>query len=252
MSKRKLSLGSYLRQEISPNLLLEVELILLGLATGILDATTFPDYRIFVSNQTGNTVFLGVGALGIASNVLDLRNVAMSLSIFLTSGFIMGQIADRIGRTRRGWLLFSNAFQTILVFVAAALRWNTFSGEHGRQAWAIIAPLAFASGAQVAMARGVSVPEIPTAIVTSAYIDLLIDPGIFKLHNRPRNRRILFIAALMSGGFIGAASYRNVRPAFAILLGAIIKLGVFLAFFFNPGKPDPNRDTKDADSKATV
>jgi hypothetical protein len=47
------------------------------------------------------------------------------------------------------------------------------------RAWIVTALLAFASGGQVAMARTVNVPEITTAMVTSAYIDLLVDHELF-------------------------------------------------------------------------
>ena len=46
------------------------------------------------------------------------------------------------------------------------------------------------------MARTVDVPEIITAMVTSAYIDMLVDPELFKLQNRPEDRRYFFAICL--------------------------------------------------------
>lgn len=42
------------------------------------------------------------------------------------------------------------------------------------------------------MAHTVDVPEITTVMVTSAYIDMLVDLELFKLQNRPRDRRYFF------------------------------------------------------------
>jgi hypothetical protein len=50
----------FLLQEIAGDLLLEVELMDLSLAAGTNDTATFPDYHIYVSNQTSNTILLAV------------------------------------------------------------------------------------------------------------------------------------------------------------------------------------------------
>ncbi len=56
-------LKKYLLQDVADDLSLEIQLMGLALAAGINDATTFPDYHVFASNQTGNTALLAVGAL---------------------------------------------------------------------------------------------------------------------------------------------------------------------------------------------
>jgi uncharacterized membrane protein YoaK (UPF0700 family) len=226
-------LKSFLLQEIAGDLLLEIELMGLALAAGINDATTFPDYHIYASNQTGNTVLLAVRALGLGGALFDLRDVGFSLGSFILGGWIFGQLGNRWGRRRRAWLLATNIVQTLLVFTAAALRkWVAFS-DTKPTAWSVISLLAFASGGQVAMARTVDVPEITTAMVTSAYIDLLVDPELFQFHNRARNKRFLFVCFLLLGGFIGASAYRYVGPAFALLLSALCKAAICVAFLFN-------------------
>lgn len=83
------------------------------------------------------------------------------------------------------------------------------------------------------MARTVGVPEITTAMVTSAYIDLLVDPDLFHVHNRPRSRRFFFVCSLILGSFIGATAYKLVGPAFALLLVAACKTTICVAFLFN-------------------
>lgn len=226
-------LRTHFCEDVAEDLLLEIELMGLALAAGINDATSFPDYYVFASNQTGNTALLAVGALDLGGKLLDLRHVGFSLGAFILGGLSLGQLGDYYGRTRRGWLLVTNIIQTILVFTAAALRqWIAASGSNA-PAWGVISLLAFASGGQVAMARTINVPEITTAMVTSAYIDLFVDPAIFQFKNRPRNRRVFFVFSLLTGSFIGAVAYRFVAPSFSLLLSALCKTVICFALLFN-------------------
>lgn len=214
--------------------MLECQLITLALAAGINDATTFPDYHIFVSNQTGNTALLAVGAFGISKETVDLPNVGFSLALFIVGGLLFGQIGDRLGRRRRAWLLTTNAVQTAITFVATAIyHWLPRTEGNKPYGWAVVSLLAFASGGQVAMARTLNMPQIPTAMVTSAYIDFLVDPELFHRGNRPRNRRFFFVLSLLVGCFIGASAYAYVGAALSLLLNGICKALVCLSFFFN-------------------
>lgn len=228
-------LTAYLTASIDIDVLVEAELLILAFATGMQDATTFPDYHCFASNQTGNTVLLAVGAAGIAGALFSLHNIGVSLSLFVAGALIMGQIGNAVGGRRRVWLLVSNAVQTALVFAAAALQYR--GGDvveaEGATAMGVIALLAFSSGAQVAMARSVKVPEITTAMATAAWVDLLVDERLFAGQNRGRNRRALFLLALFAGSFAGAFAYRRVGSAFALLISGVGKGVVFVAFWFN-------------------
>ena len=225
---------THLGEDVAPDLLLETELIILALAAGINDATTFPDYRVFASNQTGNTVLLAVGALGLAPEVVDLRNVAVSLSLFIIGGTLLGQLGQTVGPTKRSWLITTNVLQTCLIFVATALRYWVATSKHSPYHYAVISLVAFASGGQVAMARTVNIPEITTAMVTSAYIDFLVDPKLLLRKNRSRDRRLFFVLALLAGSFIGAAAYKKVSASFSLLLASLCKLAVCVLLWFNP------------------
>jgi uncharacterized membrane protein YoaK (UPF0700 family) len=112
-ASRMSRLKAFLNEEISDEALLELELMGLALAAGINDATTFPDSHVFVSNQTGNTALLTVGALDIGGSLVDLRNVGFSLGMFIIGGYALGQIGDVVGRRKRGYLLATNLLQTL-------------------------------------------------------------------------------------------------------------------------------------------
>lgn len=225
---------SWLNAPIREDVFLEIELLLLAFSTGLQDATTYPNYLCFASNQTGNTVFLAIGVSGIApGQVFSFKNISVSLALFILGGWIMGQIGNLVGSRRRFWLLISNLLQTVMVLAAAAIQYWLPIHISDPHAWAVLSLLAFSSGGQVAMARGVKITEITTAMATAAYIDVLVDPKLLARHNRSRNRRIIFLINLAGGSFAGAYIHKATTSAFALLISALIKLGVTAGFAFN-------------------
>jgi uncharacterized membrane protein YoaK (UPF0700 family) len=228
-------LAHYLNDQLDDGLLTEAELLILAFATGMQDATTFPDYMVFASNQTGNTIFLAVGAAGINPEEFSFSNIGFALGFFVLGGWVMGQIGNVVGPRRRAWILFSNFVQAALVWAAAAVQYTLPYRHEGPQAWTALSLLAFAAGGQVAMARGLKIVEITTAMATAAYVDLLVDPNLYGWNNRGRNRRAAFLSALTLGGFAGAYTHKGVNSAFSILLSAVLKTVVMIAFAFNRG-----------------
>lgn len=53
------------------------------------------------------------------------------------------------------------------------------------------------------------------------------------LHNRSRNRRVLFLLLLFAGSFAGAFAYAKVGAAFALLVSALGKAIVCGMLLFN-------------------
>lgn len=229
----KSRLQEFLDEEICEDQFLEGELLLLSFATGIQDAAAWPDYMCFASNQTGNTLFLAIGVAGLTNDAYSFPNIAVSLSLFIAGGLVMGQFGNYIGVRRRLWLLISNLIQTTLVYCALIIQYSWPIQRDGPAAMAVIASLAFSSGAQVAMGRSLKITEITTAMATAAFIDLVIDPSLAKIRNRLRNRRVLFLIMLTAGCFVGAFAKKEVSSSFPILLCAIGKTIVSVAFLFN-------------------
>jgi uncharacterized membrane protein YoaK (UPF0700 family) len=226
-------LWEFFKEDIRDDLLLECELLLLSFATGIQDAAAWPDYSCFASNQTGNTLFLAIGVAGLTKDAYSFPNIGVSLSLFVAGGFIMGQIGNYVGVRRRLWLLSTNLIQTSLVFAAVAIQYSFPIQRDGPAAMAVIALLAFSSGAQVAMSRSLKITEITTAMATAAFVDVVVDPNLGKLKNRLRNRRVMFLIMLTAGCFVGAFAQREVSSTFPILICAIGKAMVSVGFLFN-------------------
>jgi hypothetical protein len=161
-------------------------------------------------------------------------NIGVALGFFLAGGWVTGQLSHIIGPRCRLWLMVCNFVQSCLVFAAAAMQYG-----HGVElkststTLATIGLLAFASGSQVVQSRSLRMTEISTAMATAAWVDLLIDPHLFAVKNRPRNRRAAFLAALFVGSLVGAVIYKAAGSATAIVVSAAGKLLVTGMYMLN-------------------
>jgi uncharacterized membrane protein YoaK (UPF0700 family) len=225
----------HLTSPIHVNILAETELLILTFCTGIQDATTFPDYHCFASNQTGNTVMLAMAILlpEVTGELFVTKNIGVALGFFLAAGWLTGQLGHIVGPRSRLWIVFCNLVQTLLVFLAAALQFAYGVELEGPRTMVVIGVLAFAAGSQVVLSRSLAITEISTAMATAAWVDLLVDRNLFSAKNRPRNRRLSFLIAILAGAFFGAGIYRSLGSAWAVLFSGVGKLVVALMFLFN-------------------
>ncbi|CAK7231856.1 hypothetical protein SCUCBS95973_008063 [Sporothrix curviconia] len=226
---------NHLTATIKPTLLAEAELILLTIFTGMQDAVSFPDYHCFASNQTGNTVFLVLALIlpELNGKMFVTANIGAALGFFLAAGWLTGQLSHIIGPRNRLWLIVCNFIQAGLVLTAGSIQYVYGIDLQGSRAIAVIGLLAFASGSQVVQSRSLAMTEISTAMATAAWVDLLIDPRLFTLNNRPRTRRIVFLVALVVGALLGAVIYRTVGSSIAILVSGGGKFIVACLYLFN-------------------
>ncbi|WVR09727.1 hypothetical protein IAU60_006803 [Kwoniella sp. DSM 27419] len=225
---------------------LVLSLILQAFATGILDATTYLDFSTFASNQTGNTILLTVAIVRVSGHLLLLTGV--SLASFLSAAFILAQIGHAVGVRRRAWLLSNVAFQLLCLTLAAI-----FLSPHGPAAtrlgnkheWVIISLFAIMSGAQVAAARQASIQEIPTAPMTSSYVDLVGDQYLFVGLADPkgcaRNRRLAYILAMIVGSFIGGIMHKYAGSWVVVVVAMAFKLAVMVLMAIGSAEPKKNR-----------
>ncbi|KAI1482530.1 hypothetical protein F4774DRAFT_406705 [Daldinia eschscholtzii] len=225
----------HMMEPVRPSGFAEFELLILTFCTGMQDAISFPDYHCFASNQTGNTVFL---MLAIVLPYLDgemfiTANIGAALGFFLLGGWVTGQISHFVGPRLRLWLVCCNFIQSCLVFGAAAMQYQHGIVLKGGNAVIPIGLLAFASGSQVVQSRSLQMTEISTSMATAAWIDLLIDPKLFQLNNRPRTRRAMFLTTLVLGSLAGAGIYRSAGSWVAILISAAGKMLVTGMYLFN-------------------
>ncbi|KAK5676545.1 hypothetical protein LTS10_010846 [Elasticomyces elasticus] len=231
----------YWRADIRVDTFMEFQLLLLTFSTGIQDGVSYPDFRCFASNQTGNTVVLAVALAGGVADLFDPVNVGLSLAAFLAGAVLAGHIGIAVGRRRRAWQFGVNLAQTCMMMGAAWIQFVHGVEERGAWARAALTLMAFSSGAQVAAARAMKIPEITTAMATAAWVDLLIDENLIAWKNRPRNRRILFLAALVAGSFAGAFARTGVGSPMALVIAVVVKALVIGGTLFS--KSDHDDDT---------
>jgi uncharacterized membrane protein YoaK (UPF0700 family) len=178
---RRRPFSNFLTDTLPSNILV-FHLLATAFITGVLDATTFADYGVFTSNQTGNAVLLGVGTIGISH--ISLLDVGTSLSSFLVTALICGQIAVRLhpgkGRTR-WWTLASSFYQSLVILTLPVLLYRHEVQLDRHWSWLVIYLLASSAGSQVAMAKQFSIPEIPTAMLTSPFVSCIEMRGSRKL-----------------------------------------------------------------------
>ena len=238
--KHRQILRFWINAPIRVDVLLELQLLAIGFATGLEDATTFPDFFCYTSNQTGNTISISIGIVGLHPGPnFFVKNVAFSLALFIIGCWAMGQTGNYVGSSRRLWVMISSLIQTAMVFAAGWVM-NSVPNldEHLKVPtapwiWSVLAMLAFSAGGQVAMARGVRIPEISTATASSAYVDLLVDPNLYAKHNRSRNRRVAFLVILASGCIVGGILHKHISSPLTLIISGAIKLIVTIAFAFN-------------------
>ncbi|KAI4869252.1 hypothetical protein F4820DRAFT_45949 [Hypoxylon rubiginosum] len=239
---------SHMLEPVRPSGFAEFELLLLTFCTGIQDAISFPDYHCFASNQTGNTVFLMLAIIlpDLNGEMFITANIGAALAFFLLGGWVTGQISHLVGPRMRLWLVGCNFLQSCLVFAAAAVQYIHGANLSGGDAVLVVALLAFASGSQVVQSRSLQMTEISTAMATAAWMDLMVDPGLFKRKNRPRTRRVLFLAMLIFGSLAGAGIYKSVGSWVAILVSAAGKMLVTGMYLFNSTDKPKSTEGQDA------
>ncbi|RSH83837.1 hypothetical protein EHS25_005452 [Saitozyma podzolica] len=230
--KRRAGWGGYLAESI-PTCNIVPTLVLQAFSAGILDATTYADFSTFASNQTGNTILLTVSIVG-AHPLLMLTGI--SLGSFLGSAFVFGHLGHFMGVRRRGWLFLTTLTQALIMFICAILLSPNGSprvSPGGPHEWLTLSLFAIMSGAQVAMARQSACQEMPTAPMTSSYVDLMADKYIFLRWKHPkagpRNRRVMYIGAMIVGGVLGAVVHKYAGSWVVVLVTGFMKMAVVAA-----------------------
>ncbi|EFX01982.1 duf1275 domain containing protein [Grosmannia clavigera kw1407] len=226
--------------------------------SGLSDSVAFNAAGVFVSMQTGNTIFLALGASHLPAGQSKLWLKAIVSIAFFQAGCFCFSKFRYFGAQRKAVMFASTFLQTVFVVVAAALaqskvvaafgdtRLSTVSTNPTRQKqeddMIILVPialLAFQFGGQIVMSRVLGFNEIPTNVLTSLYCDLLSDPKLFTAvgANGKRNRRVSAAVLTLCGGIIGGWLQRSRGGmSSALWVGAFIKLCLALSWLVWPSK----------------
>jgi uncharacterized membrane protein YoaK (UPF0700 family) len=228
----------------------DIPVCLCSLVSGLCDSVAFNASSVFVSMQTGNTVFLALGTAGLPANVplLWLRALC-SIAAFLAGVFCFGKTRLlACGPRAKATLAGSFLVQSALIFAAAALAqggvapafgWLSVAEElsHAEELdTPVLGPivlLAFQFGGQIVTSRILGFNEVPTNVLTSVYCDLFNDPKLFApwSKNPKRNRRASVVVLMLIGAICGGwLAKSNAGMSAALWIAGAIKLGIAIAW----------------------
>ncbi|KAF4765299.1 hypothetical protein N7455_004962 [Penicillium solitum] len=217
----------------------DIPLIICGFVGGLVDGLSFNAWGSFSSMQTGNTIFLALGASGQPATPAYLwAKSLIALTVFLASNLIFIHMHRFLGPRRRSTMIIAFGIQTIALLATAVLiqlEVITPKPEDPRAPieWMqvlAISLLAFQAGGQICASRVLALDEIPTVVVTAMLCDLLVDPKLTAKFNPKRNRRVGAFLALFLGAMTAGGLSKTTTMASSIWLAMGLKLIVTLGW----------------------
>ncbi|KAH8702511.1 hypothetical protein BGW36DRAFT_395134 [Talaromyces proteolyticus] len=183
------------------------------LITGILDSSAVYMWGSFVSMQTGNTIYLGLGITGVGQMGRWEKSVVSIASFCLGSQAFAAW--HRFFPARRRWVMcISFTIQTACIIVAAII---VILGpvENSRPFWLEYGPLAivaFQSGGQAVISRVLSFNALTSVVLTSIYCDLFASPTLLSVRAFSRKEQLQragAILCLVTGAVCGGCLVRT-------------------------------------------
>ncbi|KAJ5688524.1 hypothetical protein N7462_002916 [Penicillium macrosclerotiorum] len=240
-------LSRFFQDEVEPR---HADLLLFTccLSSGLVDSTIYNAYNTFVSMQTGNTIFVGLGASNQNPRPYGWARSLTSIGCFILGCFLFARLSRIIGARRRGSLMLSFLLQSMIIIITAGLVQggvisSAFDGAQSSSTtrWDQEVPivlLSLQSAGQIVASRALGFNEIPTVVITSLLCDLMSDPKLFLLRNEKRDRRVIAFVLTLLGAIIGGWVTKATAQITPILwLSAGIKMLVVVAWGFWRTKP---------------
>ncbi|KAI5921610.1 hypothetical protein F4810DRAFT_677831 [Camillea tinctor] len=223
------------------------DLVLLAcyIITGLLDSASISTWGSFVSMQTGNTVYIGLGLAAPRESTRWIKS-ATSLACFCI-GSVFFSAFHRHFSPKRRWVLCVS-FLTQAAFIIAAAAIITFGPKADDPiktiGWPELVPIAliaFQSCGQAITSRALKYNALTSVVLTSIYCDLFSDANILALNNVERNRRVGAPILLLIGAILGGLlAHSSVGTAGVLWLAAVLKLSVVVSWFFWPAEKEQN------------
>jgi len=196
-------------------------LVLLTVVTGLVDAVSYVALgHVFVANMTGNVVFVGFAAAGAPG--LSLPASLTALAAFLLGASVGGRIGAQAGGHRGRYLRAAAAASLSLVLAAIVVAGVVGQPVPDAARYALIAPLALAMGIQNAMARRLAVPDLTTTVLTLTLTGIAADSRLAGGTGGHPSRRLVSVAAMLSGALIGALLVIDVDLVLPLAIAALL------------------------------
>jgi uncharacterized membrane protein YoaK (UPF0700 family) len=232
-------LRRHLKQDVSRNWA-DAVLLFGYIITGVLDSSAVFIWGSFVSMQTGNTVYLGLGLVAPHEGIRYLKALTSIVS-FCIGSFAFARFHRFFSPKKRWVLIASYGIQLLFILFAALI---VTLGTHVRENlhWQVLLPLAavaFQSSGQAVTSRALQFNGLTSVVLTSNYCDLFSDPKLFAWDNVERNRRIGAPVLLLFGACIGGLwAHSGVGLAGALWTAVGLKLCIVVAWLFWTGEEE--------------
>ncbi|KAB5566080.1 hypothetical protein GE09DRAFT_1171362 [Coniochaeta sp. 2T2.1] len=219
----------------------DIILVLCYLVTGLLDSASISIWGSFVSMQTGNTVYIGLGLAAPHESTRWIKS-SVSLGCFCLGSFLFSRFHRYFSPKRRWVLCASFLSQMALTIIAAAI--VTFGPSVGKEeiSWNVLLPIAlvaFQSCGQAVTSRALKYNSLTSVVLTSIYCDLFSDPDLFKLDNPERNRRLGAPVMLLVGAVLGGLfAHSSFGIAGALWTAAVFKLLAIITWLVWPAESE--------------
>ncbi|KAF5349167.1 hypothetical protein D9756_009465 [Leucocoprinus leucothites] len=250
-----LSLWQYLLKDVDPKQTTG-PLAAYCFMTGYIDVISFSAIFVWCGFQTGNFAQLAIALARLFEGAPGFRDMsfhkadqqALCSLISFQLGAFFGRLGDRIGPHKRIWLILGTFVQALLTMAGAIAFWKSgqpgISGERDLPAWTnalTFVGLAFISaslGVQGIVGKRLNTQFGTTIVLTTVWVELFTDPGLFNIRKRilSRDHRLIAASALFIGAFVGRAILAKLGTAGA--LGVAVGFRVLMSFqwIFVPSK----------------
>jgi uncharacterized membrane protein YoaK (UPF0700 family) len=223
------------------------DLVLLGcyVVTGLLDSASTQVWGAFVSMQTGNTVYVGLGLASLVNPppVTRLWKSGISLLSFCIGSFFFARFHRYFSPKRRWVLIASFTVQMLLTIAAATIVTVTPPPTNSDTVgWNVLVPLAlvaFQSCGQAVTSRALKYNALTSVVLTSIYCDLFSDKDLFAFDNVERNRRAAAPTLLLVGAVTGGLfAHSSIGIMGALWLAAFLKFLMVISWVFWPAEEE--------------
>ncbi|KAF3050863.1 hypothetical protein E8E11_009964 [Didymella keratinophila] len=235
----KSTLSRHFKQDVSLNWA-DAVLLFGYIITGLLDSSAVFIWGSFVSMQTGNTVYLGLGIVAPHEGIRWVKALTSIISFCLGS-FVFARF-HRYYSPKKRWVLIASYTAQMLLIILAAVIVTVGDEVKAQLHWQVLVPLAavaFQSSGQAVTSRALKFNGLTSVVLTSNYCDLFSDPKLFAWDNVERNRRIGAPLLLLLGACIGGLwAHSSVGLAGALWTAVGLKLMIVTAWIFWTGEKD--------------
>ncbi|KAK3066094.1 hypothetical protein LTR53_017689 [Teratosphaeriaceae sp. CCFEE 6253] len=222
----------------------DLVLLFCYIITGLLDSSSVQVWGSFVSMQTGNTVYFGLGLSNPHQANTRWIRAGISVASFCLGSFFFARF-HRILGSRKRWVMIAAYLLQIVMMIAAAsmVTLGPVTGPSGHVSIWIgipIALIAFQAAGQAVTSRVLGYSGLTGVVLTSIYCDLWSDPKLFAplRENVERNRRVTAAVCVALGALFGGYWARSEFGLAGALWNAVVfKAFVIVAWFFWKAEP---------------